>query len=232
MCHRPGTGLLRSLLCFALAATHVRGQQLELGAHRWRHAPSAAALPQMAVAFAEMHDTPTRMVAKGVLHGIVPWNCARPFLAIRLRRRCAAACVLASPGAAADGPGVWPARRGTRDQRQCAQGLQLQAAPSRRAGQRPDLSAVHPPAPPAAARCLCGTGPDVVWNCRLAEEEIVKHITTIDAKIDRPSALKMFRAWCAACPALCRVRAPSCPRPPSSCRPCHRSRPASMCLDL
>ena len=47
----------------------------------------ACVLMQMAVAFAEMHDTPTRMVAKGVLHGIVPWNCARPFLAIRLRRR-------------------------------------------------------------------------------------------------------------------------------------------------
>ena len=44
---------------------------------------------QMAVAFAEMHDTPVRMVAKGVLHGIVPWSEARPFLAARLRRRCA-----------------------------------------------------------------------------------------------------------------------------------------------
>lgn len=43
----------------------------------------------MAVAFAEMHDTPVRMVAKGVLHGIVPWAQARPFLATRLRRRCA-----------------------------------------------------------------------------------------------------------------------------------------------
>ena len=42
---------------------------------------------QMAVAFAEMHDTPVRMVAKGVLHGIVPWSEARPFLASRLRRR-------------------------------------------------------------------------------------------------------------------------------------------------
>lgn len=41
----------------------------------------------MAVAFAEMHDTPTRMVAKGVLHGIVPWSRARPFLALRLKRR-------------------------------------------------------------------------------------------------------------------------------------------------
>ena len=44
----------------------------------------------MAVAFAEMHDTPVRMVAKGVLHGIVPWACARGFLATRLRRRRAA----------------------------------------------------------------------------------------------------------------------------------------------
>jgi acetyl-CoA carboxylase/biotin carboxylase 1 len=46
---------------------------------------------QVAVAFAEMHDTPVRMVAKGVLHGIVPWAKARPFLATRLRRRCRAA---------------------------------------------------------------------------------------------------------------------------------------------
>jgi hypothetical protein len=35
-----------------------------------------------------MHDTPVRMVAKGVLHGIVPWAQARLFLATRLRRRC------------------------------------------------------------------------------------------------------------------------------------------------
>ena len=42
---------------------------------------------QVSVAFAEMHDTPTRMVAKGVLHGIVPWSRARHFLALRLKRR-------------------------------------------------------------------------------------------------------------------------------------------------
>lgn len=36
-----------------------------------------------------MHDTPVRMVAKGVLHGIVPWAQARLFLATRLRRRYA-----------------------------------------------------------------------------------------------------------------------------------------------
>lgn len=32
--------------------------------------------------------------------------------------------------------------------------------------------------------------------CRLAEEEIAKHITTIDSKISRASALDMFRKWC------------------------------------
>ena len=42
---------------------------------------------QVAVAFAEMHDTPVRMVAKGVLNGIVPWQQARTFLAARLKRR-------------------------------------------------------------------------------------------------------------------------------------------------
>lgn len=41
----------------------------------------------MAVAFAEMHDSPVRMVATGVLTGIVPWQQARFFLALRLRRR-------------------------------------------------------------------------------------------------------------------------------------------------
>ena len=44
---------------------------------------------QVAVAFAAMHDTPARMVAKGVLRGIVPWSRARPFFTWRLRRRCA-----------------------------------------------------------------------------------------------------------------------------------------------
>lgn len=43
---------------------------------------------QVAVAFAEMHDTPVRMMAKKVLHGIVPWQKARSFLTLRLRRRC------------------------------------------------------------------------------------------------------------------------------------------------
>ncbi len=47
---------------------------------------------QMATAFAQMHDSPVRMVAKGVLRGIVPWHQARPFLTARLRRRCVPSC--------------------------------------------------------------------------------------------------------------------------------------------
>ncbi|KDD75664.1 hypothetical protein H632_c563p3 [Helicosporidium sp. ATCC 50920] len=36
-----------------------------------------------------MHDGPVRMLAKGVLHGIVPWARARAFFAAHLRRRLA-----------------------------------------------------------------------------------------------------------------------------------------------
>ena len=42
---------------------------------------------QVAVSFAQMHDSPVRMVAKGVVRGVVPWQQARPFLAHRLCRR-------------------------------------------------------------------------------------------------------------------------------------------------
>ena len=34
-----------------------------------------------------MHDGPVRMLAKGVLSGIVPWQTARAFFAGRLKRR-------------------------------------------------------------------------------------------------------------------------------------------------
>lgn len=34
-----------------------------------------------------MHDGPVRMLSKGVLRGIVPWQQARAFFAARLRRR-------------------------------------------------------------------------------------------------------------------------------------------------
>jgi len=48
---------------------------------------------QMALAFAQMHDTPARMLAKGVLRGVVPWRTSRAFFAVRLRRRLAEAAL-------------------------------------------------------------------------------------------------------------------------------------------
>ncbi|EIE18073.1 hypothetical protein COCSUDRAFT_26470 [Coccomyxa subellipsoidea C-169] len=100
-------------------------------------AREAALLPvyrQVAVAFAEMHDTPVRMVAKGVLHGIVPWPQARCFLATRLRRR-------------------------------------------------------------------------------LAEEEIIKHITTTDGAIRRSQALGLLRSWYLGMPHVKGSAAPAGPAP-------------------
>lgn len=42
---------------------------------------------QVARSFADMHDTPIRMLAKGVIKGIVPWEMSRAFFATRLKRR-------------------------------------------------------------------------------------------------------------------------------------------------
>jgi acetyl-CoA carboxylase/biotin carboxylase 1 len=42
---------------------------------------------QVAVQFADLHDTPTRMLEKGVIRGIIPWEDARTVLYWRLRRR-------------------------------------------------------------------------------------------------------------------------------------------------
>jgi len=44
---------------------------------------------QIALQYAEMHDTPTRMFAKGVIQAIVPWKRARAFFIQRLERRLA-----------------------------------------------------------------------------------------------------------------------------------------------
>jgi acetyl-CoA carboxylase/biotin carboxylase 1 len=41
---------------------------------------------QLATEFADAHDRPGRMVAKGVVHGVVPWRQARSFFTSRLRR--------------------------------------------------------------------------------------------------------------------------------------------------
>ena len=57
------------------------------GAIRAREGVLLPVYRQVATAFAQMHDSPVRMVAKRVLRGILPWTQARPFLAARLRRR-------------------------------------------------------------------------------------------------------------------------------------------------
>ena len=49
---------------------------------------------QVALQFAQMHDGPARMLAKGVLRGIVPWRDARAFFAARLKRRLTEAALL------------------------------------------------------------------------------------------------------------------------------------------
>ncbi|PSC75189.1 acetyl-carboxylase 1-like [Micractinium conductrix] len=49
---------------------------------------------QIALQFAQMHDGPVRMLAKGVVRAIVPWQGARTFFAARLRRRLAEEALL------------------------------------------------------------------------------------------------------------------------------------------
>jgi hypothetical protein len=44
---------------------------------------------QVATQFADLHDTPGRMTAKGCLHGVVEWKNARRFFYWRLQRRLA-----------------------------------------------------------------------------------------------------------------------------------------------
>ena len=44
---------------------------------------------QLARSFADLHDTPQRMVAKGVVKAIVPWEGARKFFVARLAERMA-----------------------------------------------------------------------------------------------------------------------------------------------
>ena len=41
----------------------------------------------MATTFADLHDTPGRMKAKGVIKEIVPWKNARKYFYYRLKRR-------------------------------------------------------------------------------------------------------------------------------------------------
>ena len=56
----------------------------------------------VALAFADMHDKPARMLAKGVLDAVVPWEDARRFFATRLRARLAEDRVVEAMRAALD----------------------------------------------------------------------------------------------------------------------------------
>ena len=162
----------------------------------------------MAVAFAEMHDTPTRMVAKGVLQGIVPWACARPFLAIRLRRRSGVQGGEGGGGVQGAGKMGQQSRGFDRGCELCGalhliiscaalgSGAHLQTAHS--LGRSGRAGVIHSCVCVAARLCrnrVCAAWLTASLLGRLAEEEIVKHITTIDAKIHRADALDMFRTW-------------------------------------
>ena len=43
---------------------------------------------QISHEFADLHDRPGRMLAKGVIRDVVPWASAREYFARRVRRRC------------------------------------------------------------------------------------------------------------------------------------------------
>ena len=47
----------------------------------------------VALRFCELHDTPGRMLEKGVISAVVPWKSSRLFFGNRLRRRLAEARV-------------------------------------------------------------------------------------------------------------------------------------------
>ena len=47
---------------------------------------------QIAHSFADLHDTPGRMLAKGCIDRVVPWRTARRELFLRLRRRLVGHC--------------------------------------------------------------------------------------------------------------------------------------------
>ena len=59
----------------------------DAGARRAREKALLPVYKQAAVEFIDMHDKPDRMLAKGVLSGVVPWAQARAFFYWRLKRR-------------------------------------------------------------------------------------------------------------------------------------------------
>jgi len=67
---------------------NLKASELDVaGAISAREAHLMPTYRQLAVRFAELHDTPVRMAAKGLLRGIVPWHKARAYFATRLNRR-------------------------------------------------------------------------------------------------------------------------------------------------
>ena len=70
-----------------IAAARAAGTPASDPAIRARERELLPTYGRIARAFADMHDTPVRMAAKGVLTAIVPWAGARAFFATRLRRR-------------------------------------------------------------------------------------------------------------------------------------------------
>ncbi|GIM14329.1 hypothetical protein Vretimale_17214, partial [Volvox reticuliferus] len=70
-----------------ISAARSRGAGLTDPTIRARERELLPTYTRIARAFADMHDTPVRMAAKGVLSAIVPWPSARAFFSARLRRR-------------------------------------------------------------------------------------------------------------------------------------------------
>ena len=64
----------------------LKGAEADISAISAREAHLMGTYRQLAVKFAELHDTPVRMAAKGVIRGVVPWHKARTFFAQRLNR--------------------------------------------------------------------------------------------------------------------------------------------------
>jgi acetyl-CoA carboxylase/biotin carboxylase 1 len=103
---------IRSAPRTADSAEALAGVKSRLAA---REANALSAFVPAANAFADLHDTPGRMMAKGVIRGVVPWAASRGYFYWRLRRRLAQAAVaaqLVSSSESMDAAGALAALRG------------------------------------------------------------------------------------------------------------------------
>ncbi len=94
---RPPDTLTLGPVCAVAPLQSVADLQRAIKA---REALLVPVFTQVAHAFADLHDTPGRMLAKGCIHRVVHWRSARRELFLRLRRRlvgalccCAVRCV-------------------------------------------------------------------------------------------------------------------------------------------